>query len=102
MTNRSQRAIVAMTVLVTALCAEQLMIADGAMRPQVAVGVADRVAGRLLSVLRTQAPLLARRPEPAVRFVSLNAVAQQPDGPSGPHPAELPVQMFRLPPPSLL
>lgn len=102
MINRSQRAMVAMTVLVTALCADQLLIADGLIRPQVVAEVADRVAGRLMTAFRKQEPSLAIRREPRVRFVAAIATPQQPDDLIRLHPAELPVQTLRLPPPALL
>ena len=102
MMNRSQRAIVAMTVLVTALCADQLLAVDGLIRPQVVAEVADRVAGRLMSAFQKQEPSLASRREPRVRFVAAIAMPQRANHLTRLHPAEFPVQTLRLPPPALL
>jgi hypothetical protein len=102
MMNRSQRAMVAMTVLVTALCADQLLAVDGMIRPQVVAEVADRVAGRLMTAFRKQEPSLAIRQEPRMRLVLAVATPQRPDDLTCLHPAKLPVHTLRLPPPVLL
>lgn len=91
-----------MTVLVTALCADQLLAIDGMIRPQVMAEVADRVAGRLMSVLRKQQPSLASRPQRPSRFVAVVALPMRGEDLVRMHPAELPVQSLRLPPPAVI
>lgn len=102
MTSRSQRALFAVAVLVTVLCTDQLLAADGITRPQVVAEVADRVAGRLMSAFRKQQPSRVARCETPRRFVTAIAAPICPADLARPHPADLPVQDLRLPPPASL
>ena len=93
---------VAMTVLVTALCADQLLAVDALIRPQVVAEVADRVAGRLMSAFQKQQPSLTICRGPQVRFVAVIATPQRATHLIRLHPAQFPVQTFRLPPPAMI
>jgi hypothetical protein len=88
-----------MTMLLSALCADQVVMAEGLIRPQALMEALEGVAGRLISEEQRRQPAPTRSPQPARRWSDAQALPVV--AVWRVHPAESQLQFLHLPPPVL-
>lgn len=87
-----------MAMVVTAMCADQLMAVEGSLRPQAMMEVLEGVAGRMISEQQQQQPSPTRFAHPLRKWASQRELVQV-QSLWHAHPSALDCKDLRLPPP---